>query len=148
MTITNGHSLPTGNVKKSPGRPPKLDLERLKQLHDSGADDAEIAAELGVVRSTVVKARQRLGLVANRPRGRQRNWNGLLVVTKDEIFQQHVQAVRELSGPQYRVRSEDWLSWSRSAYCPRGVGYVCSLPSEVKPADMPKKIQPILLVLE
>jgi len=141
-------SVPMSNVKKSRGRPVRIDLGKLKELHARGKDDGEIAHEMGVERSTVTKARKRLGLEPNRPRGGCHDWTGPHVVTHDEIFRQHVQAVRELSGPQYRVRSEDWIRWSRSAYCPRGVAYICSLPAEEKPADMPTKIHPILWVPE
>ncbi|MGB9662830.1 MAG: hypothetical protein ACPL5F_12605 [Moorellaceae bacterium] len=146
MSAINGHALPAVNVKKSPGRPPRLDLERLRQLHACGADDAEIAAQMGVERSTIVKARQRLGLPANRPRGRRHSRNGPLVVTKDEIFQQHVQAVRELSAPAHPIYGRDWLKWARTAYTSSERIYICTLPQEEKPGDMPKKIQIPLLV--
>lgn len=144
-----GRSVPTGNVKKSPGRPEVIDLERLEQLHAEGKNDGEIAAEIGVERSTITKARKRLGLPANRRVG-QHGVLGSWANDEEEavLRQQHVLAARELSSPGVRVGNGDLLRWAGNAYAldkDRPVEYTYALGEETRPADIPQRIPAVVL---
>lgn len=148
------HSVPTGNVKKSLGRPEIIDLERLKQLHAEGKNDGEIAAEIGVERSTIAKARKRLGLPANRKVG-QHGPIGTRPGEEEEAIafclrEQHVLAVRELSGPRVRVGNGDLLKWAGNAYALdiSHIEYIYALDESSRPADIPEKIPAVILTIE
>lgn len=56
-------------AKSAGGRPPAINQERLRELIEAGWKDSEIAVEFGVDRSAIAKARNRLGLPAQK-RGR------------------------------------------------------------------------------
>ncbi|GFN21928.1 hypothetical protein [Thermanaeromonas sp. C210] len=147
-------SVPMGNVKKSPGRPEVIDLERLRQLHGEGKSDAEIAAEIGMERSTIAKARKRLGLPANRRVG-QHGPRGTGSSEEEEAIafclrEQHVLAVREISGPRVRVGNGDLLRWAGNAYelDVSHIEYIYALDEKTRPADIPEKIPAVIWPVE
>ncbi|BCV20351.1 hypothetical protein [Moorella sp. Hama-1] len=137
---------PSGNVKNPGGRPQVIDLEKLKELHAKGMTDGEIAAEIGMERTTVAKARKRLGLSANRKVG----GHGKVGVVYNEeeaaimAWLQYQQAVNaaEMSARKVQVGGGDWLRWAGSAYELDGNRnkYICTLDPTSRPADLPLKI--------
>ncbi|WP_406676396.1 hypothetical protein [Moorella sp. ACPs] len=137
---------PSGNVKNPGGRPRVIDLEKLKELHARGMTDGEIAAEIGMERTTVAKARKRLGLPANRKVG----GHGKVGVAYNEeeaaimAWLQYQQAINaaEMSARRVQVGGGDWLKWAGSAYELDSIRnkYICTLEPTSRPADLPLKI--------
>jgi hypothetical protein len=137
---------PSGNVKNPGGRPRVIDLEKLKELHTKGMTDGEIAAEIGMERTTVTKARKRLGLPANRKVGGHGKVGGVYNEEEAAImawlqYQQAVNAA-EMSARRVQVGGGDWLKWAGSAYELDGSRnkYICNLEPTSRPADLPLKI--------
>jgi len=148
------HSMPTGNVKNPGGRPVIVDIDKLKELHGAGLSDGEIADQLGVKRTTVIMARKRLGLPANRKVG-QHGSIGTRPGEEEEAIafclrEQHVLAVRELSGPRVWVGNGDLLKWAGNAYKLNisYIEYIYALDEELRPSDIPEKIPAIILPVE
>jgi hypothetical protein len=146
--------MPTGNVKNPGGRPVIVDIDKLKELHGAGLSDGEIADQLGVKRTTVIMARKRLGLPANRKVG-QHGSIGTRPGEEEEVIafclrEQHVLAVRELSGPRVRVGNGDLLKWAGNAYALdiSHIEYIYALDESSRPADIPEKIPAVISTIE
>ncbi|SMB95970.1 GcrA cell cycle regulator [Thermanaeromonas toyohensis ToBE] len=131
-----------------------INIDKLKELHSAGLNDGEIADQLGVKRTTVSMARKRLGLPANRKVG-QHGSVGTRSGEEEEAIafslrEQHVLAVRELSGPRVRVGNGDLLKWASNAYALdiSHIEYIYSLDEKSRPADIPEKIPAVISTIE
>ena len=142
---------PSKDVKNSGGRPQVIDLEKLKELYARGMTDGEIAAEIGMERTTVAKARKRLGLPPNRrvgERGRVKV-EKIIACSRSTPYDDDMEWLKEQQAihaaemsKKMRVAGMDLLKWAGSAYelnLNRNK-YICTLEPKSRPADLPSQI--------